>query len=137
MRAFGGYAKDAPLQRLLREGARDPVETFPFHLARPRNGVVSHPDAHFRRIGGFGMRGSGGRYVTEGGASLNLEQALRLGSRRGSSGTQAVWASAFAGGFVPFTDDGSESVLEGGVSLALKGRFYEREFGIRLDMPLY
>ena len=136
-RVFGGYANDAPRQRLFREGARDPVETFANHLTRPRNGVLSHPDAHYRRIGGFGMRGSGGRYLAESGGSLVLEQAMRLASRSGSSGTQALWASAFAGTFVPFSHDNVGTVLEGGLSLALKGRFYDRDFGIRFDVPLY
>ena len=137
VRVFSGYADDAPRQRLFREGARDPIETFTMHLTRPRNGVLSHPDVHFRRIGGFGMRGSGGRPLAESGASLNLDQALRLASRSGSSGTQALWASAFAGTYVPFTRDNLGTVLEGGLSLAVKGRFYDRDFGIRLDVPLY
>ena len=137
LRAFSGYAKDAPRQRLFREGASDPVETFANHLTRPRNGVLSHPDAHYRRIGGFGMRGSGERYLSEGGASLALDQAMRLGSREGPSGTQALWASLFTGTFVPFSGGDDGYVLEGGVSLALKGRFYDRDFGIRFDAPLY
>ena len=137
VRAFGGYAEDAARQRLFREGARDPIETFANHLTRPRNGVLSHPDAHYRRIGGFGMRGSGVRYLAPSGASLNVDQAVRLASVQGSSGTQALWLSAFAGGFVPLSEGDLANVLEGGLSLAVKGRFYDRDFGIRLDVPLY
>ena len=135
LRAFGASAEDAPRQRLFREGSLDPVETFANHLSRPHHGILSHPDVHYRRIGGFGVRGSGAVAV-ETGASVNVDHATRIASRTSSSGTQELWASVFADAFTLF-GDASGNVFDAGVSLALRGQFFDRPIGLRVDFPMY
>ena len=137
VRLFGGYTDRAPLQRVFRESSRDPVETFDNHLVRPRDGVLSHRDAHYRQIGGFGLRGSDAAVVAPRGVSLNLDQTIRVASRRLAPGTQSVWISVFADAFAPLADGESLFLADAGLSLALRGQLYDRPLSLRFDMPFY
>ena len=136
-RIFAGYTDGAPLQRQFREASRDPVQTYANHLVRPWNGVLSDRDVNYRQIGGFGLRGSDAALVAPRGIALNADQAVRLASRRGASGAQALWVSAFADGFSPLADDETFTIADAGLSLALRGRIYDRDLSLRVDFPLY
>jgi hypothetical protein len=141
LRGFLGYAEGAPLQRAIRMSALDPVQTFADHLVRPRDGVLSHPDAHFVPAGGAGLRGYDLTAVTEQVVAANLEQAQRLTTiRRGGTATE-LWAAAFIdAGTTPreALRNGNPDVdVVAGVGLTARAQLWDRPVRVRLDLPLY
>jgi hypothetical protein len=75
--------------------------------------------------------------------SANAELAQRLRSiGNGSSGRRSIWVSAFgdiaaARPFGESTSFGGSMLLDAGVGASLRGRIYDRDMHIRLDLPLF
>ena len=148
-RLFGGWSTaDIPLQRALYAASRDPIATFENHFYRPRGSLLkelSSPvgDVAYLPLGGAGLRGYGPGFPLRNVVSANVEGSRRLTAPRGNPGGVALWVSAFADVGVgsvddnPLLDPHRETFFDVGPGLSLRGRFYDRDVRIRVDVPIY
>jgi hypothetical protein len=148
-RLFGGWTTPRmPLQRALYASSRDPISTFENHFYRPRGSLLkelSSPvgDVAYLPLGGAGLRGYGPGLPLRTIVSLNVEGSRRLTAPRGSPRGVALWLSAFADVGVgsiddqPALDPRRETFFDLGPGLSLRGRFYDRDVRIRVDVPVY
>lgn len=143
-RLYGGVALDAPVERGLFLSARTPTETFTQHWWRPDDSPLAADDVPYVPLGGGGLRGYDPFVGARGVVALNLEEAVRLawigrvprrlglyGTLFGDAGMR--WAREDA----PDLADDDRWVADAGVGLALRGRLFDRDVRLRLDLPLW
>jgi hypothetical protein len=139
-RLYGAASSKAPLQRAIYASTADPFETFWNHWFRPQDAFLKHSGTNFQPLGGAALRGYDYRVPLErvGAANLEIaERVLMLGTER--SGRQSLWISAFgdiAGAASTRPELHGGFLADVGVGVALRGRLYDRDIRVRLDLPL-
>ena len=93
-------------------------------------------------LGGAGLRGYGPDLAFDRVVATNLEARRRLTRPFGSARGIAVWGSAFADLAAGSVDadligSGQTFFADVGPGISLRGRFYDRDVVLRLDLPLY
>jgi hypothetical protein len=142
VRVNAGAAPRAPLQRAVFAASKDPFETFTNNYFRPRAALFKQPDLQVTPLGGGRLRGFSPMLAFDALASANVEFAQRLKTLSGAFGRLGIWAGAFGdAGFgtgprLPITAPEHPFMVDGGVGLQLRGRFYDRAINFRLDLPL-
>ena len=134
LRGFAGYGEDAPRQRQIHASSLDPVESFGNHLVRPRDGILSHPDAHHVLPGGAGLIGYDARVTMPHVASVVAESYRRV-LRFGARDRPALWVGGFGSAFTTFEGGAHPGSL--GAGLKLRGPVFDRSLALRLDFPIY
>src|SRR5258708_15561768 len=142
IRLNGGLAPNAPLQRSIFASSRDPWETFNNDCFRPRGAAFKQPHFTLIPLGGARLRGFSSLLGLDKVVSANLEASQRLAVWTGGFGRLALWGG-------PFVDAGSASasraspagladhfLADAGVTVAIRGKFYDREMDLRLSAPL-
>lgn len=140
LRLFGGIAKGAPRQRAIFASSQDPFETFTNDLFRGRGALLKQDGVNFLPLGGAGMRGYNYNVAVSDLLAANGEFLQQIGTSHGQWGWATVSVSAFGDiGVSPSRgfDVTNERFADAGVSLWLRGRFYDRNLSVRLDAPLF
>ena len=138
-RGFAAWSVRAPAERAVYAAAASPTETFDNHLLRARGAPLADSEAHYVALGGAGLRGYSPRLAAPRIASVNLEAAARTLTVRRIPGAPRLYAGVFADVAArPTNVTGEASLLaDAGAGLSLRGRLYDREVRLRLDLPLY
>jgi hypothetical protein len=141
-RLYAGLAtRRTPLQRALGVSARDPIESFDLHLYRPSGAPLARTDVGFIPAGGAGLRGYSPLARARSIGALNVELARALTSPRRDR--PRLWLTAFgdaayAGKLVAGNaTTHAGGLVDAGVGLALRGKLYDREIGVRADLPFF
>jgi len=140
-RLYGAGESRAPLQRAIFASTADPFTTFWSNWYRPRGSIFKQNEINILPLGGAGLRGYsyGVALSRVGAANVELAQRLRtFGSR--AKGERSVWVSAFgdvAAASSDFVQFGGSMLLDAGVGASLRGRLYDRDIHMRLDLPLF
>jgi hypothetical protein len=142
IRLNAGVAPNAPLQRSIFASSRDPWETFDNDYVRPRGAAFKQPDFTLIPLGGARLRGFSSLLALDRVVSANVEASQKLVTFTGGFGRLALWAG-------PFADVGSASaskaspiglgdhvLADAGVGVAVRGKFYDREIKLGVDVPL-
>lgn len=142
IRINGGLAPNAPLQRTIFASSRDPWQTFDNDYFRPRGALFKQPDFTVIPVGGARLRGFSPLLGLDKVVSANLEASQRLATWSGDFGQLSLWGG-------PFVDAGAASasrasvaglsdhfLVDAGIGIAIRGKFYDREVKLRLDAPL-
>jgi hypothetical protein len=150
VRIFGGVANDAPRQRAIFASAQDPYETFTNDLFRARGAILKQPNVNYLPLGGAGMRGFAINVPLTGVVAGNGEIVQRLAVAGGSWGRAWLGVAAFAdlgvgtSTLIALTDSASHAqgkrssgLGDAGGSAILRGRFYDRDVHLRLDVPVF
>ena len=137
-----GLAPDAPLQRSIFASSADPWQTFDDDYYRPRGAVFKQPNVSVIPLGGARLRGFSPLLGLNKVVSANIEASQRLKTWSGDFGQLALWAG-------PFLDAGAASasslspaglsdpmLIDAGLGILVRGRFYDRPIMMRLDAPL-
>ena len=136
LRVNAGVAPEAPLQRAIFASSRDPFETFTNNYFRPRGALFKQSDLSVVPVGGAWLRGFDPIVAFERVASANVSVDQRLTTFAGAFGRLAFWAGLFGdAGFGTMRGAGSEVFVDVGAGLRLRGRFYDREIDLRIDVP--
>ena len=141
VRLFGGGVSKGPLQRAIFASTVDPFTSFWNPWFRPRGALFKDEGLNVLPLGGAGLRGYAYDVALTrvGAANAELSQRVRsFGSN--SSGRRSLWISAFgdvAGASSDFVDFGGSMLLDAGVGASLRGRIYDRDVRLRLDLPLF
>jgi hypothetical protein len=142
LRLNAGAAPRAPLQRAIFASSRDPFETFTNDYFRPRGALFKQPDATLVPAGGARLRGFGPLIAFDALVSANADIDQRIAGWTGAFGNLSLWASAFGDAGVarglraPVVSMAEPVMVDGGVGLVLRGRFYDRDVALRLDAAL-
>ena len=139
-RLFAGWAPQAPLERGIYLSAQSPTATFANHFWRPDGGVLSADAVPYRPLGGGGLRGYDPFVAARALGAVNLEEGVRLHRFGPAQRPLALEATAFADGGVREAKgvSGDDRLLaDAGVGLSLRGRFFDRDVRLRLDLPLF
>lgn len=140
LRLFGGVAMDAPAERGLYLSAATPTATFTNHWYRPDGGVLSADAVHFIPTGGGGFRGYDPLQPARALLALNVEEGVRLYQLAGRDRALELRATVFgdAGARDAKGISSRERILaDAGIGVALRGRLFDRDLRLRLDLPLY
>lgn len=140
-RLYAGGESRAPLQRAIFASTDDPFASFWSNWYRPRGSIFKQDGINVLPLGGAMLRGySFGVALSRVGAA-NVELAQRVKSfGNNANGRRGLWLSAFgdiaaaSSDFVTF--DGS-MLLDAGVGASFRGRLYDRDIHLRLDLPLF
>ena len=141
LRAFGGWASEGPYQRALYASTRDPMETFDNHWWRPRGAILKQRGINYLPLGGAGLRGYDPFVTLDYALAGNGDVSRRVWRARRSVGTLAVHVGAFGDAAIA-TGSGATSLdgsllADAGIGASLRGRFYDREVRLRLDLPIW
>ena len=142
IRLNGGLAPRAPLQRAIFASSADPFETFTNNYWRPRGALFKQSEVTFTPLGGGRLRAFGPEVAFDGLASGNIEFGQRFATLAGSFGSLALWIQGFGdvgfaeGPRLPITSLDNPVLIDGGVGLRIRGRFYDRAVDVRVDAPL-
>ena len=145
-RAFVGGAFQAPMQRSIFLSSLDPYATFMDHWFRPRGSILKQSDA-FVPLGGAELHGFSPLATARVAAAANAELRRRLTTLGGFLDGLSVWGAAFgdvglANRLVPIDPAASiatgwSAVADGGAGVSLRGRLYDRDVALRLDLPVF
>ncbi len=147
-RLFAGWTSaNMPRQRSLYAASRDPISTFENHFYRPRGALLKQLSDYpfgevlYLPLGGASLRGYGAGFPLDRVVATNLEARRRLTTPYGSPRGLALWGGVFADAGVGRFDielaDEQETFFDVGPSVALRGRLYDRDVQIRVDVPVY
>lgn len=142
LRLNGGMAPKAPLHRAIFASSRDPFETFTNNYFRPRGALFKQPDFTVVPLGGARLRGFSPLIAFDAVISANVELDQRLATWTGAFGNVSLWGGVFgdAGGASGIRGPASALdqpvLVDGGVGLRVRGRFYDRDVDLRLDAAL-
>lgn len=142
IRLNAGFAPNAPRQRSIFASSRDPFETFSNNYFRPRGALFKQPDITVIPLGGARMRGFSPLLALDRVISGNFDAAQHFRTWTGPFGRLSLWAG-------PFADIGTATaastspanltehlLVDAGVGIVVRGKFYDRDIRIRLDAPL-
>jgi hypothetical protein len=140
-RLYGAGESRAPLQRAIFASTADPFTTFWSNWYRPRGSIFKQDAVNVMPLGGAMLRGySFGAALSRVGAA-NVELAQRVRTYGGAAnGRRALWVSAFgdiAAASSDFVQFGGSMLLDAGVGASFRGRLYDRDVHVRLDLPLF
>ena len=139
LRAYGGWSEKTPRQRAIFAATDDPFSTFEYNYWRPRNSLFKREGVNVIPLGGAALRGYAPSVALEKVIAANGEWAQWIHSFGEGDRAPALWVSAFGdAGFASSTHtelDGA-FLLDAGVGAALRGRLYDRDVNLRLDLPL-
>jgi hypothetical protein len=131
VRGYAGMAPNAPKQRAIFASSQDPFETFENDYFRPRGAVLKRRGLPYLPWGGAGLRGFATTVAAAGVVSGSLELSERVHSSRGGWGHGSLWVYVFTdGGRV-----GARFLSDAGAGVSARGRFYDRDFAARVDLP--
>jgi hypothetical protein len=142
VRLNAGFAPNAPLQRAIFASSRDPFETFDNNYFRPRKALFKQSDITAIPLGGARLRGFTHLLGLERVFSANVEAAQLLNTWTGDFGALSLWVGPFADAGTGVAAASSPAGLQShllvdvGLGIALRGRFYDRDIRLRLDAPL-
>jgi hypothetical protein len=143
VRVAGGWAPGAPLQRAIFASTRDPFETFTNDYFRPRGALFKRDWVNVLPLGGLGLRGFTPLLAADAAIAANGELAQRLVQRSGAYGRLGLWVQAFGDlGVIRYAREGvvtraGDLLLDAGAGVSLRGRFYDRDINLRLDLPVF
>jgi hypothetical protein len=150
VRFFGGWSANAPRQRALYAAIRDPISTFGNHWYRPRNAALKKltdevNELAYLPLGGAGLRGYGPALALDRVVATNIELRRRIVGPFGGGRGVSLWGAAFADvgyGSVDAPPPGADDLslryfADFGPGVSLRGRFYDRDIQIRIDLSLY
>ena len=142
LRLNAGFAQNAPLQRSIFASSRDPWETFTNDYFRPRGAAFKQEHFTIVPLGGARLRGFTPLLGLKRVVSANVEASQKLTTWTGSFGRLVLWGG-------PFVDAGTASastmspallidhfLVDAGVGIAIRGKFYDRAINMRVDAPL-
>jgi hypothetical protein len=136
IRANAGAAPEAPLQRSIFAASKDPFETFTNNYWRPRGAAFKQPGFAIVPGGGAGLRGFDPVLAFDAVASANVNIDQRVMSFAGPFGRLSIWGGAFGdAGLGSLKDSGTDVFIDLGVGLRVRGRFYDRDVDLRIDVP--
>ena len=146
-RVFAGGTANTPLQRALYAATRDPVATFENHFYRPSGALLKRLNSDvsselaYLPLGGAGLRGYGPGVPLDRVVAANVEARRRLTRPFGGPRGLAVWGAVFAdvatGSLDPRTPDDQTFFADAGPGVSVRGRLFDRDVQIRLDLALY
>jgi hypothetical protein len=142
LRVVAGWAPSAPLQRSVFASSRDPMETFADNYFRPAGALLKRRNVNYRPLGGAVLRGYSPFLALDQVLGVNAEASERLRSWTGPFGRVTAYATGFADAAAvrisPESPIGANQrvLADAGVGLALRGRFYDRDVRVRVDVPL-
>ncbi|MDQ3997359.1 MAG: hypothetical protein M3303_10120, partial [Gemmatimonadota bacterium] len=146
-RVFAGGSANAPLQRALYAATRDPLATFENHFYRPRESLLKRfsdasDELAYLPLGGAGLRGYGPALALDRVVATNVEARRRITTVFGGDRGLALWGAVFADVAVGSVDRLSLDTdrtffADAGPGVSLRGRLFDRDLQIRLDVPLY
>lgn len=136
LRVMGGLSAEAPQERRLYLSSATPIETFANHWYRPDGGILSSNDVHFIPVGGAGFRGYDPLQSAKALLAVNVEEAVRLYRFTGRDHSLELQATVFGDAGAGVFDD-TQGLVDAGVGVALRGRFFDRDVRLRLDLPIY
>jgi len=142
IRLNAGAAPNAPLQRSIFASSRDPWQTFDNDYFRPRGAVFKQPDITAIPLGGARLRGFSPLLGLDKAISANLDASQRLVTWSGAFGRLVLWGGPFADAGAASASKASPAGLtahflaDAGVSIAIRGTFYDRDVNFRLSAPL-
>ncbi|MGH7670107.1 MAG: hypothetical protein ACRENQ_11505, partial [Gemmatimonadaceae bacterium] len=137
LRLYGAVSNTPPAQRALHLSASDPLSNFADNWYRPQGSILTSSGVNYLPLGGAGLRGYDPSVTVNRIVAGNVEVSQRL-ARRVFSGL-SVYGSAFGeAGFAASTTYQLNGSLLGdaGVGLSLRGKLYDRDVTMRLDLPL-
>src|SRR5438093_510612 len=141
-RLYAATESNAPLQRAIFASTEDPFASFWNPWFRPRGSILKQDEINVLPLGGAALRGYSYAVALRQVVSANAELAQRLRSfGNTSSGRRSIWVSAFGdiAAARPFVGSsfGGSMLLDAGVGASLRGRIYDRDMHLRLDLPLF
>lgn len=143
-RLYAGVAVEAPVERGLFLSARTPTATFAQHWWRGDDAPLAADAVPYVPLGGGGLRGYDPMVGARGLVAVNLEEALRLTwigpARRGLGLYGTLFGDAglrWAPDDAPALADDERWVADAGVGLALRGRLFDRDVRLRVDLPVW
>lgn len=141
LRAYGGFAPNAPLQRKVFASAVDPLTSFNNDLFRPRGALFKQENVNYLPIGGAGLRAYGIALPLDAVAAVNGELAQRLGTARGDWGRATVSLIGFGDvarvSSKEYLDLTNSFLSDAGAGLQVRGKLYDRNVNVRLDIPFF
>ena len=135
LRVNAGTAPRAPLQRAIFASSRDPFETFANDYWRPRGAAFKQPDLMIVPTGGARLRGFAPTLAFESAVSANVD----LDQRLGALGSVGVWGGVFGDAGLassPSIATVSNVFVDLGVGVRFRGRLYDRDVDLGVDVPL-
>ncbi|HEY6219069.1 MAG TPA: hypothetical protein VIV65_03360, partial [Gemmatimonadaceae bacterium] len=142
LRVVGGVAPNAPLHRSIFASSQDPWESFDNDFFRPRGAAFKQRNFTLIPLGGAQLRGFTPSLAFSRIVAANIEADQRLVTWDGDFGSLALsvgpFADAGAGAASATSGLGLADpfMVDAGVGLTLRGRFYDRDLDVRLDAPL-
>jgi hypothetical protein len=148
-RVFAGGSANSPGQRALYAATRDPIATFENHFYRPSGALLKQlntdvsSELAYLPLGGAGLRGYGPSLALDRVLATNVEARRRLATLFGGARGLALWGAVFGDVATGSIDDqtsfdnGRTFFADVGPAVSLRGRFFDRDLQIRLDVPLY
>jgi hypothetical protein len=140
-RVYGAFAPNAPLQRKFFASSLDPFESFNNDLFRPRGALLKQKNVNYLPIGGAGLRGFAAAVPLDNVVALNGEIRQKLGTMSGRWGSVSFALSGFgdvarasSDKYILLTD---HLLSDAGAGIIARGRFYDRSFNVRLDVPIF
>ena len=140
LRGFGGWSEKTPLQRAIFAATEDPFSTFEYNYWRPREALFKREGINVMPLGGAGLRGYAPQVALEKVVSASGELTQWVWSFGDSTTHPSLWISGFGdAGFASSrhtTLDGA-FLADAGVGASLRGKLYDRDVRLRLDLPLF
>ncbi|HVZ78276.1 MAG TPA: hypothetical protein VG818_09880, partial [Gemmatimonadaceae bacterium] len=138
LRAYGALSSATPAQAALHLSAESPLETFANDWYRPQGAILKRPGVNFLPFGGAGLRAYDPMVTVRRILAVNGEMAQRLVPM--FFDRLSLWGSVFGdAGFASsttYTLDGA-FLADAGAGLAVRGKLYDRDVTLRLDVPLF
>jgi hypothetical protein len=135
LRGFGGVAPQAPEQRAVFLSSSDPFTTFEDNWWRPLGGVLKQQHVNYLPLGEGALRGYSPMLAVRNLVAANGELTQRVLRPGGPLAHTSIWLSAF-GDVGASADGATTSYGDAGVGASLRGRIYDRDVTLRLDLPV-
>jgi hypothetical protein len=132
-----GVAPRAPLQRSIFAASKDPFETFYNNYWRPRGAAFKRPNFNVVPVGGAGLRGFDPSIAFDGAATANVSVDQRFVTSHGPFGVLSFWGGLFGdAGLGRVSGLGSKMFIDLGAGIRIRGRFYDRDVDLKIDVPV-
>lgn len=140
VRAYGGFAHNAPRQRAIFASSDDPFDTFRNDLFRGRGALFKQPGINYLPLGGAALRGFQTDLALDGVTAVNGEVVQRLVESHGGWGHGSLSLSVFGdAGHATSTYAAlpGGTLADAGAGLVARGKLYDRSVYVRLDAPVF